>query len=110
MEKQIQRREAEIEQMLRTIEEKSRAINLQEDDIRHKLAAIKEQEEKMNLREAELQEMEAEIKCYGDSADWDADFVSLSSRISNNSQRLNYSGSLKTDEKWQDWGNYGNQE
>ena len=56
-------------------------------------------------REAELQEMEAEMK----HQDRDADLFSLPSRISNNTQRLNYSDYLKSDEKWQDWGSYGNQ-
>jgi len=101
-----------MEQMLRTIGEESRTRNLREDDLRHKLAAVREKEEKLKLREAELQEMEAEIKHYyghGDPGDRDADLLSLSSRISNNTLRLNYGDSLKSDEKWQDWENYGNQ-
>jgi len=54
----IQSREAEIGQILRTIGEESRTMNLREDDLRHKLAAVREKEETLKVRDAELQEME----------------------------------------------------
>jgi len=108
-ERRIQGRETEIEQMLRAIEERTRAINLHENDLQHKLAAVREQEEKLKLREVELQEMEAEMNRYSYGAHRDADLFSLSSRISNNTVRLNYRGSLKSDEKWEDYGNYENE-
>jgi len=106
-EKYIQSREVKIEQRLRAIDERSQAMNLQEDELRQKLAAFRAREVKLQLNEAALQQMGTEEPRIGD--DKDDDLFSVTSRISNTSQRRNYDHSFKDDYGLKDSENHGNQ-
>ena len=108
-ERYLRIREAEIQRMLRTADERREAMNLEEDSLRRRLAAMGEQEEKLRRLEATLTESMA-IERQRNGVDRDADSVSLTSTIANTPRiRSNVDFASKSITGLKDLENYSNE-
>ena len=108
-ERYLRIREAEIQRMLRTADERREAMNLEEDSLRQRLTAMGEQEENLRRLEAALTESMA-IERQRNGADQEGDSVSLTSTIANTPRiRSNVDFASKSITGLKDLENYSNE-
>ena len=111
-ERYLQLREAEIQRMLQTADERKEAMDLKEDSLRQRLAAMREQEETLRRLEAALTQSIA-IESQRNGIDREADLHSLVSTTIANSPRIRanvgFSFSSKSIEELKDSENYSNE-